>query len=127
MCAVAPMSCRPQPGSVARHAACPDLPMPLWVTPRWTALPTVFVSWGPAIIYCRELFVDGYDANGNRVYDKVRGGRCVFGLAGAVLKYGRGCTQARQGLCIQLGRTASASPLPHRSYVPPKRRTSAGC
>ena len=25
---------------------------------------------------CRELFVDGYDAQGNRIYDKVNGQTC---------------------------------------------------
>lgn len=28
------------------------------------------------LIPCRELFVDGYDAQGNRIYDKVEGQTC---------------------------------------------------
>lgn len=34
--------------------------------PRVAALP----------LHCRELFVDGYDALGNRIYDKVEGQTC---------------------------------------------------
>jgi Zinc-finger domain of monoamine-oxidase A repressor R1 len=30
----------------------------------------------PISIVCRDLFVDGYDAQGNRVYDKVEGQTC---------------------------------------------------
>lgn len=91
MCAVAPMSCRPQPGSVARHAACPDLPMPLWVTPRWTALPTVFVSW-VACHYILQGAVCGRLRRQRQPRLRQGKGRALC------VRFGRGCTQVRQGL-----------------------------
>lgn len=33
-------------------------------------------SLNHALVICRELFKDGYDAQGNRIYDKVSGMTC---------------------------------------------------
>lgn len=48
------------------NAVCTDVPV-IHINMR---------SLNHALVICRELFKDGYDAQGNRIYDKVSGMTC---------------------------------------------------
>lgn len=81
-----------------------------------TALPD---AWAP-VAACRELFVDGYDASSNRIYDKVNGLTCHQCRQKTLGKRTScsGCHSLQVGLSCLTGLTLQGQVLSHPRAAP---------